>query len=60
MEHRDQMPDEPLPTLEAAGDHGAPRKTWKTPELVKMDVVDSTRAGGVVRALPESAFYRPS
>lgn len=35
-------------------------KPWTTPELVKMDVVDSTRAGGVVRALPESPSYRPS
>jgi len=34
-------------------------KTWTTPELVKMDVVDSTRAGGVARALPESPSYRP-
>lgn len=35
-------------------------KPWITPELVKMDLVDSTKAGGVVRALPESVDYRPS
>jgi hypothetical protein len=46
------------PALDETGSAGARRRAWTTPELIKMDVVDSTRAGNVDRTHAEDVFYR--
>lgn len=44
-----------------ANQSSARRRAWTAPELIKMDVADSTRDGGVPRTdRGESPSYRPA
>lgn len=53
MDQPKKISAEQLPPFDEAGGTGARRRAWTTPELIKMDIVDSTRDGNVPRTHAE-------
>jgi hypothetical protein len=58
MDQPKKISGEQLPALDEPGRTGARRRAWRTPELIRMDLVDSTRDGDVDRTHAEDVFYR--